>query len=70
MKNLTLKKAAAVVLVALLTLVAGDLTLREHSDVKATVQKVKAKVEALLGDDATEDDATEVTPLIAAPETE
>jgi len=69
MKNLTLKKVAAAVLVVLLTLVAGDLTLREHSDVKATVQKVKAKVEALLGD-ATEDDATEVAPLIAAPETE
>lgn len=52
MKNLTLKKVAATVLVVLLGLVAGDLTLREHSAVKATVQEVKAKVEALLDDDA------------------
>jgi len=66
MKNLTLKKAAAAVLVLLLGLVAGDVTLRgDNSDVKATVEKVKAKVEALL-----EDDATEATTLISAPTSE
>ena len=66
MKNLTLKKIAAAALVVLLGLVAGDLTLREHSDVKATVQKVKAKVEALLGDE----DTDAAKPLISAPESE
>lgn len=59
MKKLSLKRVAAVVLVAVLGLVAGDLTLREQSDVKAAVELVKSKVESLLEDEATADTPAE-----------
>jgi len=52
MKNLSLKKVAAVVLVLVLGLVAGDLTLRDESSVQAIVGEVKAKVKSVLEDEA------------------